>query len=92
MPLVSELVVFGTILVLQCVGIASVAVSQFYERYGASTLCQKTFFISLLAMGLATVLAILQGQACWLSGAAMLGVMSVGATFDVRSSRRALER
>ena len=92
MPLVSELFVFGTILVLQCVGLGSMAISQFCERYGASVLCQKTFIISLLAMGLATVLAILQGQACWLSGAATLGVMSVGATFDVRSSRRTLER
>ena len=65
---------------------------QFCERCEAGALCQEIFFVSLLAMGLATVLAILQGQACWLSGAATLGVMSVGATFDVRSSRRTLER
>ena len=36
---------------------------QFCERYGASALCHETFFVSLLAMGLTTVLAILQGQA-----------------------------
>ena len=86
MSTVQELCLFWIIVAIQIVGIASVVAARLAERSYLRGVCQRSFFFCLLAVGLATVVAIQLDGISWLSCAATLGVMSVGATLDFESS------
>lgn len=88
---VNEMLGVCAVVAIQLVGLVSIAVAQFCERYWARALCQRSFFVCLLAVGSATVLAIYLGSANWLPCAATLGVMCVGGSFDIGARRRAVE-
>jgi hypothetical protein len=70
---------------MQFVGIASVVASRLCESRRFQTATQTLFFVVLLAMGLTTVSALAVGTGLGLFCGAMLSVMTVGATLDLRS-------
>jgi len=87
MPL-AEILAVVAILAIQLAGVASVVHTRLKERSLAAARSQKWFFILLLAVGLATMIGIQSGHSTWLSGAATLGLMAIGATIDFRGERR----
>jgi hypothetical protein len=89
MPTITEHCVFWAVIVVQMVGLASVAVARLTERSSVKAVFQRAFFICLLVVGLATMLVIRLDNSYWLSCAATLGLMSVGATIDCGSRRHA---
>lgn len=91
MPSLSEAVLFWIVTAIQVAGIASVAIAQVSERSWARNMFQRAFFVCLLAVGVATILAIYLRDPTWLPCAATLGLMSVGATLDFGTHRRAVE-
>lgn len=86
-PLVEVLAVLA-IFAIQLAGAASIIHTRLKECSLAAASSQKWFFILLLAVGLATMIGIHAGHSTWLSGAATLGLMSIGATVDFRTERR----
>ena len=88
MPPLSEVLAVGAIFAIQLAGAASVVYTRLKERSPAPGASHKWFFILLLAVGLATMIGIHTGHSTWLSGAATLGLMSIGATVDLRAERR----
>jgi hypothetical protein len=85
MPSINELCVFWAVVAIQIVGVLSVAVARLTEDSCIRTIFHRTFFVCLLAVGLATIFAIRLQSANWLPCAATLGLMSVGATLDCGS-------
>jgi hypothetical protein len=88
MPPYTEIFAAAAILVIQLAGAASVIHTRRNERSRSSASAQKWFFIWLFAVGLATMIGIHTGHSTWLSGAATLGLMAIGATVDLRTERR----
>jgi hypothetical protein len=88
MPPLAEILAAGAILAIQLAGAASVLHTRRNERSHSSGSAQRWFFILLFAVGLATMIGIHTGHSTWLSGAATLGLMAIGATVDLRSERR----
>ncbi len=89
MPHVDEALIFWIILATQVAGVSSLIVARFGERSWGADAFRRTFFICLLAVGLATVSAIHLQSATWLLGAATLGLMAVGGTLDCGAYRSA---
>lgn len=88
MPPYTEILAAVAIFAIQLAGAASVIHTRRNERSRSSGSAQKWFFILLLAVGLATMIGIHTGHSTWLSGAATLGLMAIGATVDLRTERR----
>ena len=86
---VDEALIFWTILATQFAGLTSLIVARLGERSWGADAFRRTFFVCLLAVGLATVSAIQLQSASWLLGAATLGLMAVGGTLDCSAHRRA---
>jgi hypothetical protein len=84
----TEVLAVGAILAIQLAGAASIVHTRLKERSRTPGSSQKWFFILLFAVGLATMIGIHAGHSTWLSGAATLGLMSIGATVDLRAERR----
>jgi len=91
MPQSSEAILFWIVVAIQVAGVASIAIAQVSERSWARCAFQRVFFVCLLAVGLATMLAIYLRDPNWLPCAATLGLMSVGATLDFGTRSRAVE-
>jgi hypothetical protein len=89
MPHITETLIFWIILATQVAGVSSVVVARLSERSWGAAASRRVFFVCLLAVALATVSAIHLQAACWLIGAATLGLMAVGATLDFGASRHA---
>ena len=89
MPHITEAFMFWVILATQTAGVLSVVVARLGERSWGATVFQRTFFVCMLAVGLATASAIYLQAGSWLLGAATLGIMAVGATIDCSSDRSA---
>jgi hypothetical protein len=87
MPHISETAIFWIGLATQIAGVSSVFAGRFSERSWRASVFRRTYFVSFIAVGLATVLAIQLHAANWLIGAATLGLMAVGATLDLGDSR-----
>jgi hypothetical protein len=87
MPQITETLIFWIILATQVAGISSVVVARLSEGSWGAAASRRVFFACLLAVALATVSAIQLHAACWLIGAATLGLMAVGATLDFGTSR-----
>ena len=87
MPHVTEAFIFWIVLVTQVAGFLSVVVARLGERSWGAAVFRRTFFVCLLAVGLATISAIHVQAASWVLGAATLGLMAVGATLDCGASR-----
>lgn len=85
---ITEVLAIASIVAIQLSGVASVVAARLSERSPATGSAQKWFFVLLGAVGLSTMITLSAGHAIWLSGAATLGLMSIGATVDFRSQRR----
>lgn len=88
MPPHAEIFAAGAIFVIQLAGAASILYTRLNECSPSSGSARKWFFILLFAVGLATMIGIHTGHSTWLSGAATLGLMAIGATVDLRTERR----
>ena len=88
MSTLSEVHIFWIAVAIQAAGAISVVAIRLTERSWSGVLFRRMFFVCLLAVGLATMLALSHGAAAWLPCASTLGLMSVGATVDFGSSRR----
>lgn len=88
MPQLSDAVLFWILIATQAAGVLGTLVARLGERSWGAAVFQRTFFISLAAIALSTVLAISLQPGSWLSGAAMLGLMAVGATLDFDSQHQ----
>lgn len=84
----NDVLLFVLVVSIQGIGIASVIVARLTERSWARDVSQQIFFASLLLVGLATAASLYLDSSNWLPCAATLGVMSVGATLDLGSSRQ----
>jgi hypothetical protein len=85
---VTDALILWTVVALQVTSAISVIGSRLSERAGAKVFFQRSFFVCLLAVGLATMVAIYCGKDTWLPGAATLGLLSVGGTLDLGHGRR----
>ena len=88
MPTVTDALILWTVVAIQVTSAISVIGSRLSERTWAKVLFQRSFFACLLAVGLATMVAIYFGKGTWLPGAATLGLLSVGGTLDLSYGRR----
>ncbi len=88
MPPISEVLAIAAIVAIQLAGAVSVVVARLAERSPATGSAQKWFFVLLVAVGLSTMITLSAGHAIWFSGAATLGLMSIGATADFRAQHR----
>ncbi len=88
MPPSAEILAVAAILAIQLAGVASLVYTRLNDRSYLSGSPHKWFFILLLAVGLATMIGIQTGHGTWLSGAATLGLMAIGATVDIRVEGR----
>jgi hypothetical protein len=87
MPAISDVLIFGIVVIIQVVGAISVVGARLSARDRVKGLFQRAFFGCLIAVGAATMVAIACGNGTWLPSAATLGVMAVGATYDGGSRR-----
>lgn len=85
---INEVLAIAAIIAIQLSGVASVVAARLAERSAATCSAQKWVFVLLGAVGLSTMITLSAGHGLWLSGAATLGLMSIGATIDFRSERR----
>lgn len=85
---ITEVLAIASIVAIQLSGVASVVAARLAERSAATGSARKWFFVLLGAVGLSTMITLHAGHAIWLSGAITLGLMSIGATIDLRSERR----
>ncbi len=85
---ISEVLAIASIIAIQLSGVASVVAARLAERSSAPCSAQKWFFVLLGAVGLSTMITLSAGHGIWLSGAATLCLMSIGATIDFREGRR----
>lgn len=83
-------VVFLLAFVLQIVGLASAAVTRLGERCRVRVCFNCLFFICMLAIAAATIVAIIYSSGYWLSYAATLAIMSLVATVDFHRTSPAL--
>ena len=79
----SEPCFFTMAVVVQLVGLVSMAAARVTERSVAQVFCQQVFCACLLVVGATTVLAVASGVSCWLMCASTLSLMAVGATLDL---------
>ena len=85
---ISEVLAIAAIIAIQLSGVASVVATRLAERSLGTCSAQKWFFVLLGAVGLSTMITLRAGHGIWLSGAATLCLMAIGATVDFRSERR----
>lgn len=83
-----EHAVFCLTIVMQMLGIASVACARLSERSSLRVFFQRTCYFFFVAIGVATMLAVTSDSTSWFTFAATLGAMSVGATVDFSPRRR----
>lgn len=69
---------------IQILGIISAGVARLSEGSRRQTCCQRFFFALLLLVGLATVVAVTLGPACWLISSSTLSLMVLTVTCDFR--------
>ena len=86
-----EPILFCLLIALQVAGVLSLIVARVCEKAESATWYQGLFIGCLLAVGIATALTIRLENACWISCAATLGVMSVGANIDTGSRGEVVE-
>ena len=88
MYLSESFVFLGLALVVQLIGLVSVALARVSERSAVQALCQQFFLACLLMVGGISLLAINfgLGAGSWLICATMLPLMAVGATLDLQRS------
>lgn len=75
---------FAIFIVVQLLGLASVALARLTENSVFQTLCQRLFVACLLIVGGMTVLAFQCGTGGWFTCASTLPVMALGATLDLK--------
>ena len=88
MPTVSDVMILWIVVAIQITSAISVVGARLSGRTWARVLFQRSFFVCLLAVGLATMVAIYCGKDTWLPSAATLGLLSVGGTLDLGHGRR----
>ncbi len=76
----------GLAILFQLVGFVSVAVARFGEQSRRRRTGQALFFLSLVAVGVVTMLALAHTHDAWLPSGASLSLMAVGVTLDTRPS------
>ena len=79
---VNEPLVFALAIVVQLLGMSSVALARLSERSAAQTLCQTFFIGCLLFVGGIGMLAAHTGLGCWFICATTLPLMAVGVTLN----------
>lgn len=79
-------VFFAILVVVQALGLVSVALARLTENSASQALCQRLFMACLLVVGGMTVLAFQCGTGGWFTCAATLPVMALGATLDLKRS------
>jgi hypothetical protein len=89
MPAVTDFLILWIVVIIQVTSAISVVGARLSGRSWARVLFQRSFLVCLLAVGLATMVAIYCGKDTWLPSAATLGLLSVGGTLDLGSKRRA---
>ena len=88
MPAVSDVLILWTVVAIQITSAISVVGARLSGRSWVRAFFQRSFIFCLLAIGLATMVAIYCGKDTWLPGAATLGLLSVGGTLDLGQGRR----
>jgi hypothetical protein len=79
-----EIPVHWVAIAIQMIGLVSVVAARMWPQSPGQTWCQCFFFLSLAGVGGATMFALASGSGSWVSSAAILSLMSVGATLDLR--------
>ena len=85
-----EQVIFLVAFILQVLGLASAAVTRLGERCRLRTCCNCLFFLCMVGITLATIVAIVHSSGYWLSYGTTLAIMSLIATVDLRQPSHAL--
>lgn len=85
----TEFAAFWMAVIVQVLGLASIAIARFTERSWARAFCQRLFFASLVSVGVVTLFSLHLGNGNWHPCAMMLGIMTVGATLGRSTPRRA---
>jgi len=76
--------IFLVAFVLQLLGLVSAAMTRLGENWRARIYCNCLFFLCMIAVTVATILAILNSSGYWLSYGTTLAIMSLVATVDFR--------
>jgi hypothetical protein len=77
---------FWLMAAIPVIGLFSLALTRVGENTTACCLCRSVFFVSLLLVGLATMLSAVSGLGQWAVGGATLSLMVVGSTLDLRDN------
>ena len=78
--------VFVATLLLQIVGIASVCFARAADNTTTQRRWQILFFVCFASLGVAVIWAFRISSGCWIACSTTLALMTVGATFDTRST------
>ena len=70
------------VLLIQAAGVLSVFAARISEHSAAPAVGRYLFWSGFLAVGAVTMTTAAWGSGLWVSGAATLGVMAIGATLD----------
>jgi hypothetical protein len=89
MPVVTDVLILWIVVVIQVFSAVSVVGARLSGRSWARVFFHRSFLLCLLAVGLATMVAIYCGKDTWLPSAATLGLLSVGGTLDLGHKQRA---
>jgi hypothetical protein len=81
-------IVWLTVL-LQVTGLVTLVVMRLACTRQHQACCQSLFFVTLLALGVLTVLAVGVGESTWMASGTSLSATAVAATLDFRGDRRA---
>ncbi len=83
----SDSTVIWLVLLSQAIGMTSVGLARLSERssHALESAAQVFFLLSLLAVGVTTLVTLSSGSGAWLITGATLPIMVVGATIDLRS-------
>ena len=79
-------VIFPLLVAVQLLGLLSAWIARLCEGSSRQTAAQRLFFFSLALVGVATVVSLGLRPGDWLSSAAVLSVMVVGAVCDFKPS------
>lgn len=81
-------VIFWSMVVIQVVGLLSMAATRVGEHTSRCLLCRCLFLVSLVVVGGATVLSLASGTGHWAAGGTTLSLMVVGGTLDFGGDRQ----
>jgi hypothetical protein len=82
--------VFLVAFILQIAGLSSAAFTRLGERWRLRVICNGLFFLCMIAMTAAAILAISQSSGYWMSYGTTLAIMSLIATVDFRHTSPAV--